>query len=119
MRDFSRGQKRVATEFQKRVWEALKLIPEGRVTTYKAIAEYMGTRAIRAVGSAVGKNPYAPEVPCHRVVPSDGSLGNYSAPGGAKRKMELLAAEGVRVENGKIADFESLLFEYKKGKKDG
>ncbi len=109
----------MATEFQKRVWDALRLIPKGRVTTYKAIADHLGTRAVRAVGSAVGKNPYAPEAPCHRVVLSDGSLGNYSAPGGAKRKMELLAAEGVEVENGKIADFETLLFKYEKGKKDG
>ncbi len=109
----------MATEFQKRVWDALRLIPKGRVTTYGAIADHLGTRAVRAVGSAVGKNPYAPEVPCHRVVPSDGTLGNYSAPGGPKRKMELLAAEGIKVENGKIAGFETLLFEYERGREDG
>jgi len=119
MRSFSKGPKRVATEFQKSVWEALKLIPRGRVTTYKAIAEYLGTRAVRAVGSAVGKNPYAPKVPCHRVVPSSGELGNYSAEGGRTKKMELLRSEGVAVENGKIAEFKSLLFEFERGEEDG
>ncbi len=109
----------MATDFQKRVWEALKLIPKGRVTTYKAIAEYLGSRAVRAVGSAVAKNPYAPEVPCHRVVPSSGELGNYSAEGGSIRKMELLRSEGVVVENGKIVEFKSLLFEFERGEENG
>ncbi|BBG65883.1 methylated-DNA--protein-cysteine methyltransferase [Hydrogenimonas sp.] len=104
----------MATDFQKSVWEALKLIPKGRVTTYGAIGRYLGTRAYRAVGSAVGKNPYAPEVPCHRVVPADGRLGNYSAEGGRDRKADLLRSEGVSVKEGKIVNFESLLFEFDK-----
>jgi methylated-DNA-[protein]-cysteine S-methyltransferase len=93
------------TPFQQSVWEALKLIPKGRVTTYGDIAAYLGTKAVRVVGSAVGKNPYAPDVPCHRVVPADGSIGNYSGEGGTQRKIELLQSEGVRVENGKIVRF--------------
>lgn len=93
------------TPFQHAVWAALKLIPEGRVTTYGDIAVYLGTKAVRAVGGAVGKNPDAPEVPCHRVVPSDGSLGRYSGPGGTAHKQALLEQEGIRVVEGRIVDF--------------
>lgn len=100
------------TPFQRAVWEALKLIPEGRVTTYGDIAAYLGTKAVRAVGSAVGKNPDAPQVPCHRVVPADGSLGRYSGPGGAVRKQTLLAEEGVVIEDGRIVDFIARRFRF-------
>ena len=65
-------------EFNKKVWAALKLIPRGRVTTYKELAKYLGKpKAARAVGNACGANPDAPRVPCHRVVRSDGRLGGY------------------------------------------
>ncbi len=106
------GREVKATPFQRRVWKALELIPKGRVTTYGDIAAYLGTKAVRAVGSAVGKNPYAPDVPCHRVVPADGRIGNYSGEGGVRRKITLLAHEGVRTENGKIADFASVRFDF-------
>ena len=71
------------------------------------------SQAYRAVGSAVGKNPYAPKVPCHRVVNSNGKIGNYSADGGVTKKIELLEEEGVFVENGGIEDFEEKLFIFK------
>ena len=103
------------TPFQRAVWKALERIPEGRVTTYGDIAAYLGTGAVRAVGSAVGKNPGAPGVPCHRVVPADGSIGNYSGEGGAARKTALLEAEGVPVENGKIKGFETLRYRFEGG----
>ena len=65
-------------EFNKKVWLALKLIPRGRVTTYKELAKYLGKpKAARSVGNACGKNPDAPRAPCHRVVRSDGRLGGY------------------------------------------
>ena len=102
------------TTLKRRVWDALRRIPEGRVTTYGAIAAYLGTKAVRAVGTAVGKNPDAPEVPCHRVVPSNGKLGNYSGEGGAARKQALLESEGVRVKEGKIVDFEWISFDFHK-----
>ena len=102
----------MATTFQKRVWKALELIPRGKVTTYKEIAKYLNTKAIRAVGSAVGKNPYAPKVPCHRVVLSSGRVGNYSGNGGVEKKIELLSSEGVEVEGDKIVDFKEKLFKY-------
>ncbi len=100
------------TEFQQKVWEALKLIPKGRVTTYSEIARYLDTKAIRAVGSAVGKNPYAPEVPCHRVVPANGNIGNYSGGEGVSTKISLLQKEGVLVRQGKIIGFESLFWSF-------
>ncbi len=102
------------TAFQKAVWEALSKIPRGKVTTYGHIARYLGTKAVRAVGTAVGKNPYAPEVPCHRVVPSNGKIGNYSGEGGVERKIALLKEEGVEVKEGKVVRFEELLFRYEK-----
>lgn len=84
-----------ATPFQKRVWKALLEIPKGEVRTYAWIARKIGRpKAVRAVGNAVGQNPLAPEVPCHRVVRTDGSLGGYSGPGGIRTKMRLLKKEG-------------------------
>ncbi len=102
----------VGTPFQRRVWEALERIPPGRVTTYGEIARHLGTKAVRAVGTAVGKNPYAPDVPCHRVVLSDGKVGNYSAPGGVAAKTALLLAEGVETERGRIRHFKTRFWSY-------
>lgn len=101
------------TRFQDAVYKALEKIPKGRVTTYGAIARHLNTKAVRAVGTAVGKNPYAPKVPCHRVVPASGRIGSYSGEGGVARKIELLRLEGVIVEEGKIVDFEKRLFDYR------
>lgn len=109
----ARRQREVAgTPFQRSVWQALKRIPKGQVTTYGDIAAYLRTKAVRAVGSAVGKNPDAPEVPCHRVVRADGSIGNYSGEGGAERKAELLETEGVRTTNGRVVDFAARRFRF-------
>ncbi len=103
----------MASEFQKRVWEAVSLIPRGKVTTYKEIARFLNMKAYRAVGVALAKNPYAPKVPCHRVVKSNGEIGNYSAEGGVQKKAELLQKEGVEVKEGKIAYFEKRLYKLK------
>jgi methylated-DNA-[protein]-cysteine S-methyltransferase len=85
-----------ATIFQKAVWIALCAIPKGTTTTYKQLAAIVGRpRAVRAVANAIGSNPFAPEVPCHRVVRSDGGLGGYSGKGGIKTKLALLKKEGV------------------------
>ncbi len=100
------------TEFNKKVWLALKKIPYGRVTTYKELAKYLGQpKAARAVGNACAKNPDAPKVPCHRVIKSDGSLGGYS--GGVKRKTKLLRMEGVKINRGKIKDFKKKIYKFK------
>ena len=88
------------TKFQNKVYEICKKIPKGKVTTYKAIAEAMGTKAYRAVGQALNRNPYAPKVPCHRVMSSDGSLGGFAT--GLKNKIRLLKKEGIEIKNNKI-----------------
>ena len=100
------------TPFQEEVYKALDLIPKGCVTTYGAVAAYLGTKAVRAVGTAVGKNPNAPQVPCHRVVPSTGKVGNYSGEGGVATKIRLLEEEGVFLKDDKVLDFEKHLFTF-------
>jgi O-6-methylguanine DNA methyltransferase len=90
------------TKLQQRVWDALNRIPTGTVTTYGALAKHLKTKAVRAVGTAVGKNPNAPQCPCHRVVRADGKIGNYSGKGGAQGKIALLTKEGVRIEDGRV-----------------
>tara|TARA_B100000700_G_scaffold304182_1_gene376551 strand:+ start:531 stop:803 length:273 start_codon:yes stop_codon:yes gene_type:complete len=83
------------TDFQIKVWKYLLKIPRGKVKTYKQVAKAINRpRSSRAVANACGKNPYAPKVPCHRVIKSDGTLGGYSAPGGIKLKKKLLKNEG-------------------------
>ena len=84
------------TKFQLKVWAYLKKIPRGSVKTYSQVAR--GRRkplAARAVANAIGKNPCAPKIPCHRVIRSDGSLGGYSGKGGIKTKKLLLKREGI------------------------
>ena len=82
------------TRFQILVWKELLKIPAGQTKTYKEIAVAIGKpNSSRAVANACAQNPYAPEVPCHRVIRSDGSLGGYSADGGIKRKQKLLDME--------------------------
>ena len=82
------------TDFQVSVWKELLKIPRGKTKTYKEIAIAIGKpNSSRAVANACAQNPYAPEVPCHRVIRSDGSLGGYSADGGIQRKKELLVME--------------------------
>jgi len=84
------------TVFQLKVWSNLKKIPRGKVITYLDLAKAIKMpKAVRAVANAVGKNPYPPKIPCHRVIRSDGKLGGYSAPGGIKTKKKLLKKEGI------------------------
>jgi methylated-DNA-[protein]-cysteine S-methyltransferase len=100
--------------FSERVYELLREVPKGKVTTYKALAARLDSKAYRAVGQALKNNPYAPEVPCHRVVRSDGSIGGFMGNTTGveiKRKIQMLNAEGVEVKDGKIVDFKKYLFE--------
>ena len=86
------------TKFQIKVWNYLKTIPKGKVKTYKQVAKAIGMpKAARAVANACGKNPYAPIIPCHRVIRSDGGLGGYSGKGGIKQKLKLLRSENVAI----------------------
>ena len=85
-----------ASKFQRKVWNYLKKIPKGKTKTYSQVASAIGSpSSIRAVANAIGKNPYSPKIPCHRVIRSDGSLGGYSGKGGIKTKRMLLKKEGI------------------------
>ena len=86
------------TKFQLKVWKYLKTIPKGKVKTYKQVAEAINKpKSARAVANACAKNPYAPKIPCHRVIRSDGRLGGYSGRGGIKKKVSLLWSEKVQI----------------------
>ena len=90
--------KLIGTEFQLKVWAYLRKIPHGSVRTYSQVAKAIRKPlAIRAVANAIGKNPYSPKIPCHRVIRSDGSLGGYSGKGGVKTKRFLLKKEGIKL----------------------
>ena len=86
------------TNFQVKVWRYLKKIPRGSIKTYSQVAKAIGKPlAVRAVANAIAKNPYSPQIPCHRVIRADGSLGGYSGKGGVKTKKILLKREGIIV----------------------
>ena len=94
--------------FRQKVLKLLLKIPKGRITTYKAIAEKLGTKACRAVGSALGKNPWPDKYPCFKVVNSDGRLGGFGL--GIKDKIRRLKRENIQVKNSKIVDFEEKIY---------
>ena len=88
------GHKLIGTEFQIKVWKEISKIPKGKTKSYKEIAIAIGKpKSFRAVANACGKNPYPIEIPCHRVIKSNGELGGYSAKGGLKTKKILLSKE--------------------------
>ena len=94
-------------KFQEKVWELLKQIPKGKVTTYKIISQKLNTKAYRAVGNACHNNPYAPKVPCHRVINNNGKIGGFAT--GKKNKIKLLEKEGIKIKNGKVLNLEEVL----------
>ena len=84
------------SEFQQKVYNFVKTIPSGKTATYKEVAIAIGRpKAYRAVGNALNKNPFAPIVPCHRVIRSGGGLGGYVL--GSDKKLELLKSEGCKL----------------------
>lgn len=90
-------------DFKEKVYEITKQIPQGKVATYGQIARLAGNKkAARAVGMIMKNNPFAPVVPCHRVVGCDGKLTGYSGGEGVKTKMEMLEKEGVSFLKKKI-----------------
>jgi len=98
-----------------RCYSLLKTVPTGKVTTYKALAGALHTKAYRAIGQFMRTNPYAPIVPCHRVVASDGSIGGFNGKTTGKnieRKIALLKQEGVLVQKRKIIDFQKKLYTF-------
>ena len=104
-----------SNSFNEKIYALLKKVPKGKVTTYKALAEALGTRAYRAAGQAMRCNPYAPQVPCHRVVASDGRIGGFMGKNNpeskeVKKKIRMLRKEGVGIIGNHVFDFEKRLF---------
>ncbi len=105
---------RPPTTFEQRVFDTICRIPRGRVTTYGLLARELGCGSAQAVGQALKRNPFAPEVPCHRVIASDLKTGGFSGKSvGAtiSKKLQLLKEEGVAFADGKLAD-ESLVWDF-------
>jgi methylated-DNA-[protein]-cysteine S-methyltransferase len=90
---------RAIPPFDRRVYEVARAVPPGETITYGAIASALGEEpmAARDVGQALAHNPFAPIVPCHRVVAAGGKLGGYTAPGGTSTKRRLLELEGAAI----------------------
>jgi len=87
------------TEFQRKVYLELLNVPGGRTITYGELARRIGCRSAQAIGQALHRNPFAPDVPCHRVISSDGNLGGYAL--GPEKKAELLKEE-ARTQSGPV-----------------
>lgn len=96
--------------FTSKIYQLARKIPRGKVTTYKELAKAINSRAYRAVGTAMKKNPCAPKIPCHRVVKNNGEVGRFAK--GTKKKIELLRKEGVEVRGGKV-DLKKYFFTFK------
>ena len=100
---FLKNNKNIS-QFERAVYEALLAVPGGKVISYGDLAKKAGfPKAARAVGSALNKNPFAPRVPCHRVVKSSGEVGGFAH--GTERKIAILQKEGVKIEKGRIVEF--------------
>ena len=101
--------------FNEKCYELLKKVPEGRVTTYKELALALNTKAYQAVGQVMRNNPYAPEVPCHRVISSNGSIGGFAGQTKGKKikeKISLLKKEGIKFKGNKIKNFDKVLHRF-------
>lgn len=98
------------THFYSQIYSLLRKVPAGKITTYKALARALHTKAYRAVGTAMNKNPYAPKVPCHRVVKSNGEVGDFAS--GSSKKVEMLKKEGIPIKDNKIVNFEKFLYKF-------
>jgi len=96
--------------FSEKVYDLVRKIPKGKISTYKDIAIKLNTTAYRAVGQALRSNPYAPKVPCHRVVAKNGNIGGFMGDtNGASitKKIKMLGSEGVQLKNNAVVDFDS------------
>ena len=92
-RQIKSGQICEGMTFNEKVWALTVRVPKGKVTTYGEIARALNCNGARAVGNALNRNPFAPQVPCHRVVGSAGALTGFA--GGLPKKQQMLKAEGV------------------------
>ncbi len=102
-------------KFEDKVYKVCKEIPKGKVATYKEVGEALECKGYQAVGQALRKNPYK-EVPCHRVVSSDGKLHGFKGSSNKKylnEKKILLEKEGVKIIDGKV-DLSKYLYKFKR-----
>lgn len=98
------------TKFSESIFELVKKIPKGKVTTYKEIAKALGNKnSFRAVGNALNKNTNLIKVPCHRVIKQNGEVGGYVLE--QRAKIRLLKKEGIEIKNNKI-DLEKFGFNF-------
>jgi methylated-DNA-[protein]-cysteine S-methyltransferase len=98
---------RPPTAFEEKVYDAVRLIPRGKVTTYALLARAVGCGSSQAIGQALKRNIYAPEVPCHRIIKSDLSIGGFGGDRGGpeiQRKLTLLKKEGVTFKDGMLVE---------------
>jgi len=107
-----RGKVTAKMNFNHKVWALTSRIPPGKIVTYGDIAKALGTKAYRAVGAALNRNPYSPKVPCHRVVGSTGALTGFA--GGLPKKRKMLSDEGVTFLSKNRVDVRKR-FSFKKG----
>ena len=98
------------TKFSSRCYNLVSKVPIGKITTYGEIARILNTKGYRAVGNAMANNPNLFTIPCHRVIKSDGSIGQYSK--GENSKIKLLIKEGIPITNGKIKDLSKYIFTF-------
>ncbi|HEB47289.1 MAG TPA: MGMT family protein [Candidatus Pacearchaeota archaeon] len=96
--------------FNESCYKILKKVSKGKVTTYKEIARALRSKAYRAVGNAMNKNPYSPGVPCHRVINSNGFVGQFAK--GIKAKVKLLKSEGIIVNKKNFIDLKKYLYKF-------
>ncbi|MCD4666225.1 MGMT family protein [archaeon] len=96
--------------FNEKVYKICKKIPKGKISTYGEIARKLNSKAYRAVGNALNKNPYAPQVPCHRVIGSNGHLTGFAS--GLKNKAKMLRKEGIEIKNNKV-NLKKYLYNFK------
>ncbi len=96
--------------FNDRCYQLLQQIPSGKVTTYKEIATALNTKAYRAVGNAMAKNTQPIVIPCHRVVKSNGEIGNYRL--GKTRKQDLLEKEGIVIKNNQVENLSNVIYRF-------
>ena len=96
---------------EQKIYKKLLEVPKGQITTYGELAKAVGLKnGQRVIGKIMNKNPYPVIVPCHRVVMSTGKIGGYAY--GEQIKTKLLNDEGIKIENGKIKDFEKNVFRF-------
>jgi methylated-DNA-[protein]-cysteine S-methyltransferase len=102
-------------KFAEQCYEVLRKVPRGKVTTYKEIAHALNSKAYRAVGTTMNKNPCSfvdgGKIPCHRVINSDGKVGGFAK--GSKKKIEMLRNEGIEIVEDTI-DLKKYLYKFKK-----